>query len=64
MTPLNNPAIAYTKSGTLDGPAGSAIDWVEFELFNTDSDYYPTHTITGGETDFYASNMWITFNER
>jgi hypothetical protein len=61
MTPLNNPAIAFAKSGTLDGPAGSAIDWVELELYNTDSDYYPTHTITGGETDFYASNMWITF---
>jgi hypothetical protein len=60
MTPLNNPAIAYQKSGTLDGPAGSAIDWVEFELYNTDSDYYPTHTITGGDTDFYISNMWIT----
>jgi hypothetical protein len=60
MTPLNNPAIAYMKSGTLEGPAGSPIDWVEFELYNTDSDYYPTHTITGGDTDFYISNMWIT----
>lgn len=60
MTPLNNPAIAYEKSGTLAGPAGAPINWVEFELFNTDSDYYPTHTITGGETDFYISNMWVT----
>jgi hypothetical protein len=60
MTPLNNPAIAYTKSGTLAGTAGAAIDWVELELYNTDSDYYPSPTITGGETDFYASNMWIT----
>ena len=59
MTPLNNPAIAFTKSGTLDGPAGAAIDWVEFELFNTDSDYYPSHTITGGDTDFYISYMQI-----
>jgi hypothetical protein len=62
MTPLNNPAISYSKFGTLDGPAGAAIDWIELELFNTDSDYYPGPTITGGETDFYASNMWITFN--
>lgn len=61
MTPLNNPAISYEKSGTLDGPAGAPINWVEFELYNTDSDYYPTHTITGGETDFYISNMWVTF---
>ena len=58
MTPLNNPAIAYSKSGTLDG--SGPINWVEFELFNTDSDYYPTHTITGGETDFYISNMQIS----
>jgi hypothetical protein len=60
MTPLNNPAIKYTKDGTLAGPAGGAIDWVEINLYNTDSDYYPSHTITGGETDFYASAMWIT----
>ncbi len=60
MTPLNDPSKAYSKSGTLDGPAGAPINWVEFELFNTDSDYYPTHTITGGETDFYISNMWVT----
>jgi hypothetical protein len=61
MTPLNTPAAAYTKSGTLAGPAGSPIDWVEFELYNTDSDYYPTYTggITGGETDFYISYMQI-----
>jgi hypothetical protein len=60
MTPLNNPAIKYTKNGTLAGPAGSGIDWVEFELYNTDSDYYPTHTITGGDTDFYISYMQIS----
>jgi hypothetical protein len=73
MTPLNNPAIAYTDTGTLvtdsDGNpangndnllAGAPINWVEFELYNTDSDYYPTHTITGGDTDFYISNMWLT----
>jgi hypothetical protein len=60
MTPLNNPAISYQKSGTLDGPAGAPINWVEFELYNTDSDYYPTHTITGGDTDFYISNMWVS----
>jgi hypothetical protein len=61
MTPLNNPALADTMTGTLDGPVGAPIDWVEFELYNTDSDYYPSHTITGGETDFYISNMWVTF---
>jgi hypothetical protein len=60
MTPLNDPSLKYTKNGTLDGPAGSAIDWVEFELYNTDSDWYPSHTLTGGDTDFYASYMQIT----
>lgn len=60
MTPLNNPGIAYQKSGTLAGPAGAPINWVEFELFNTDSDWYPSQTITGGETDFYISYMQIS----
>jgi hypothetical protein len=59
MTPLNDPSIAFTKSGTLDGPAGSVIDWVELELYNTDSDWYPSHTLTGGDTDFYTSYMQI-----
>lgn len=61
MTPLNDPALAFSKSGTLDGPAGAPINWVEFELYNTDSDWYPTPNGQGRETDFYASNMWITF---
>ena len=60
MTPLNNPGIAYQKSGTLAGPAGTPINWVEFEIFNTDSDWYPSQTITGGETDFYISYMQIS----
>jgi hypothetical protein len=59
MTPLNDPSKKFTSAGALDGPAGSVIDWVEFELYNTDSDYYPSHTITGGETDFYISYMQI-----
>lgn len=61
MTPLDNPAAAFTKSGVLDGPAGSAIDWVEIELYNTDSDYYPAPAVPGAETDFYASYMQISF---
>jgi hypothetical protein len=59
MTPLNDPSIKYTKNGTLAGPAGAPIDWVEIELYNTDSDWYPTHTLTGGDTDFYISYMQI-----
>jgi hypothetical protein len=60
MTPLDNPAIAYSKSGTLDGPAGTQIDWVEFEFFNTDSDWYPSPAGTAGETDFYIRHMLIS----
>jgi hypothetical protein len=59
MTPLDNPAMAYSKSGTLEGPSGAPIDWVEFELFNTDSDWYPSATPTSGETDFYIRSMQI-----
>ena len=46
MTPLDNPGLAFSKSGTLAGPAGSPIDWVEFELFNTDSDFFPVQAQT------------------
>jgi hypothetical protein len=59
MVPLNNPSLAFTKTGTLDG--SGPVDWIEFELYNTDSDYYPSPSIAGGETDFYVSNMWVTF---
>jgi hypothetical protein len=58
MTPLNDPSLAYTKAGTLAG--AGLIDWIEFEHYGTDSDYYPVPKITGAETDFYISNMWIT----
>lgn len=57
MTPLDNPAIAYSDTGTLTGTG--PINWVQFELYNTDSDYHPTAVSPAGETDFYISNMWI-----
>ncbi|MGA9451464.1 MAG: hypothetical protein WBW41_09005 [Verrucomicrobiia bacterium] len=50
MTPLNNPANAYTQVGMLENP-GLPTDWMEFEFFNA-----PTNTI-GGE--FYISSMTI-----
>ena len=43
---------------------GGPITWVEFEHYNTDSDWYPVPTGTGNETDFYFSNMWITRDGR
>jgi hypothetical protein len=33
LTPLSNPAAAYSQSGTLSGP----INWVQFRLYNTSS---------------------------
>lgn len=60
MTPLNNPAIAYSRTGTFGNVGGGPITWVEFEHYNTQSDYYPSPSIVGGETDLYISNVWIT----
>jgi hypothetical protein len=59
MTPLDNPGLAFSKSGTLDGPAGSPIDWVEIELYNTDSDFFPTQVPDPAPTDFYIRSMSI-----
>jgi hypothetical protein len=62
MTPLDNPGAAFSKAGTLDGPAGTPIDWVEFEIYNTDSDFYPTavpQAAAPAATDFYMSSMTI-----
>jgi hypothetical protein len=59
MTTLNDDSESFMTSGTLDGPAGSAIDWIEFELYNTDSDFYPTAVAFPEATDFYVSSMTI-----
>jgi hypothetical protein len=59
MTPLDNPGLAYTETGTLGGDAGTPINWVEFELYNTDSDFYPTAVSPAAATDFYVSGMQI-----
>jgi hypothetical protein len=50
MTPLNNPANAYTQDGTL-GNSGP-VDWIQFQFYNTASD--PTKA-----TDFYISSLTI-----
>jgi hypothetical protein len=48
MTPLDNSGIAYTKTGgTLSGAAGSTIDWLQIEFYNSDSDFYPS-AVPGG----------------
>jgi hypothetical protein len=52
MDPLG-PAPAFITSGTLSGPAGAPIDWIEFEMYNTTSN-------PGIATDFYIGGMQIT----
>jgi hypothetical protein len=58
MTPLANPSNAFTNSGTLNGTG--PIDWIQFEHYNTDSDFYPTVVTNPQSTDFYISSMQVT----
>lgn len=58
MTPLDNPVIAYTQSGSLAG--SGAIDWIQFELYNTDSDFNPSAVLEFPQaTDFYIGGITI-----
>jgi hypothetical protein len=59
MTPLDNPGLAFSKSGTLDGTAGTPIDWIEFEIYNTDSDFFPTVIANPQATDFYVRSITV-----
>jgi hypothetical protein len=52
MTPLDNPGIAYTRSGSLENAGAGPINWIEFLQYNTQTD--PTKA-----TDMYVSNMRI-----
>jgi hypothetical protein len=58
MTPLANPSNFYSEFGTLAG--SGTIDWIQFELYNTDSDHNPSPgsgTLAG--TDFYVGSMSV-----
>ncbi|HXA45424.1 MAG TPA: hypothetical protein VNZ25_07965 [Candidatus Angelobacter sp.] len=65
MTPLGNPAIAYSEDGTFD-PTNSPINWVTYQLYNTDSDWYNfangiySPCANPQRTDFYIQGMTIT----
>ena len=52
MTPLNNPGLAFTTTGTLknSGP----INWIQFEMYDAASD--PANSAT----DFYVRSITIT----
>jgi len=59
MTPLNSPANAFSEDGgfATNGP----VTWVTFQLYNTDSDFYPTLAPCGPDpTDFYIKSMTIS----
>jgi hypothetical protein len=58
MTPVGNPGKAYTQDGTLNG--SGPVDWIEYEFYNTDSDFYPTVCPEPLRTDFYIKDMTIT----
>jgi hypothetical protein len=51
MTPLNDPADAYTQDGTLNN--SGPIDWIQYQFYNTTSN-------PNASTDFYISSMDIT----
>src|SRR5262249_18269296 len=58
MTPLDHPELAVTRTGTL--PNTDAIDWLDFQFYNTDSDFYPTKLASPNATDFYIRSLEIT----
>jgi hypothetical protein len=51
MTPLGNPAIAYSEDATLALPA-EPVNWITFQLYNTTSN-------PNAATDFYISSITI-----
>jgi hypothetical protein len=52
------PGPTYSQSGLMTDP-DSPIDWVQFEMWASDSDTYPTLMSPRGETDFYIRSMQI-----
>jgi hypothetical protein len=58
MTPLDNPGIVFSKNGILTSSA--PINWIEFQFYNTDSDFYPTKIPNAAATDYYIRSIEIT----
>ena len=63
LTPLGNPGNAFSEDGTFAHPG--PIVWVTYELFNTDSNFYPpggNYAGCGGpdRTDFYIKSMTVS----
>lgn len=63
LTPLGNPGNAFSEDGTFAHPG--PIVWVTYELYNTDSNFYPPggdYSGCGGpdRTDFYIKSMTVS----
>ena len=63
LTPLGNPTNAFSEEGTFAHPG--PIVWVTYELYNTDSNFYPPggdYSGCGGpdRTDFYIKSMTVS----
>jgi hypothetical protein len=60
MTPLNNPALAFSEDGSFATNGSPPVTWITYQLYNTDSDFYPTMALCGPDpTDFYIKSMTI-----
>jgi hypothetical protein len=64
MMPLGNPAMAYSVDGTMENKGlteQGVVNWVTYQLYNTDSDFYPTPAPCGPDrTDFYIKSMTVS----
>ena len=60
LTPLQNPGAAVTIMGELDNPAATGpIDWIEFQMFNTQTNAAPNAMSPETNTDFYIRSIEI-----
>ena len=61
MTPLDHPELAFSKDGALEN--SGPVDWIMFEHYNTDSDFYDAsgpHVAPNPQaTDLYIGSMSI-----
>jgi len=60
MTPRDHPELAYSEEGTFKNPG--PIVWVTYQLYNTDSNFYPPGEYACGpdRTDFYIQSMTVS----
>jgi hypothetical protein len=58
MTPLDHPELAYSEDGPFENPG--PIVWVMYQLYNTDSNFYPPGEYACADrTDLYIKSMTV-----